>query len=234
MFEKYTEKQKAEILDEISGHYFNRNFGSMSKSDFELLLFHSMLEYLKAHEPENYSDYRLSKTLGISQTRIRNMKVKAELVYPHQDLADNWKYIFQSYIKYAKYDENTGLVKMNIPDVIVLTELRNYMEENNWYDEYQLNPKLFQCRLDIFLELSEKVEDREFPIDEETKGKLKKLEFDSLNSTEKEVLNLLKNGYKKEAIKKFGKKLTIGFIKEVLKCVPFGSFAQVLLEAITE
>ena len=47
MFDDYSEKRKAELFDQISEKYFNQNFGTMTKSEFELLLFNMFLEYLR-------------------------------------------------------------------------------------------------------------------------------------------------------------------------------------------
>ena len=233
MFEFYSSEDKAKLFDEITGHFFNRNFGSMSKSDYETMLFRIMLDYLREKEPDRCSDYQISKILGISQSRVRNFKIKAELIYPRQGFDEDWKKAFTADVRYAKYDENSGLVKMNIKDITVLFELRNYMENNGWYDEYQLNPKLFQCPLDVFISLCQKMDGENLIIDDDTKKKLKELEKLNLNEQEKSALDLLQEGRYQEALKKLGKKVSRQFLEELLETVPFGKTLKILLEAVS-
>ena len=232
MFELYSDTEKAKLFTEITEHFFDRNFGSMSKSDYEVLLFRMLLDYLRKKEPERCSDYQMSKILGISQSRIRNLKIKAELIYPRKDFDKAWKLLFTEDVRNAKYDETSGLVKMNIPDITVLTELRNYMENNGWYNEYQLNPKLFQCPLDIFIYLCQKIDDENLIIDDKAKKRIKELEEQKINEKEKNVIELFQSGNYSEAISKYGKKISKQFLEELLETVPFGKTLKILLEAL--
>lgn len=234
MLGKYDYEEKSRCLDEILIHYFNRNFGTMSKADLEILLFHILLEYKREKEPELCSDYELSNVLGISQARIRNLKQRVELVYPRENFSEMWKEYFAGYIKYAKYDEHTGLVKMNIPDVAVMVELRNFMEINSWYNEYQLNPKLFQCPLSIFIELCQKIDGEEVTIDRETKKKLKELEKTLINFDEKNAINLMAEGNVKEGFIKLGSKISESLLTDLLGIVPFGTTVKMLYEALVK
>ena len=86
----WTIHEKAKMFDEITAHYYNHNFGSFSKSDIDLLMFKFFLE----KEIENnvngdnlldynsVSDYEISKKLGITQQRVRTLKIKKQLIYP--------------------------------------------------------------------------------------------------------------------------------------------------------
>ena len=73
------EQEKAKAFDKIAEAYYNRNFGSISKSDFDVLMFSIYIERLleqNESDMESYSDYELSKQLGITQSKIKNLKVK--------------------------------------------------------------------------------------------------------------------------------------------------------------
>ena len=64
---------KAEAFDQIAYEYYLGNFGTMTKTDFETLLFSLYLErILKKSESDlnTYSGYTLSKQLGITQERV--------------------------------------------------------------------------------------------------------------------------------------------------------------------
>lgn len=230
MFDDYSEKRKAKLFDQISGKYFDKNFGTMTKSEFELLLFNMLLEYLRDKKPNDLSDYSISKVLGISQTRVRNLKQRAELVYPRKDFEDVWKEYFKKYIQYARYDDKTGLVKVNIPDVTVITELRNFMEENKWYDEYQLNPKLFQCPVEIFLELCQKMDDKEIRLNETQIKNIDKIKKKS--NLDDKAIDLIKQGKVKEGVQKLAKTTAKEGLGELLNVIPFGNTAKVFINVL--
>ena len=61
----FSDSEKIAIFDKISEMFYKQNFGSTSKSDFELLLFS---EYLDNHikNDDLYDDYTISKELGIT------------------------------------------------------------------------------------------------------------------------------------------------------------------------
>lgn len=229
-FELYSDGKKAELFDKICEHYFTRNFGTMTKSEFELLLFNMLLNYLRDELPNEISDYSISNILGISQTRVRNLKQRAELVYPRVNFDKTWKDDFKNYIQYARYDEKTGLVKVNIADVTVITELRNYMEENKWYDEYQLNPKLFQCPVEIFLELCQKMDDKRIHLNETQIKNIERIKKKS--NLDDKAIDLIKQGKVKEGVQKLAKTTAKEGISELLSVIPFGKTAKVFINAL--
>lgn len=230
VFDDYGDKRKAKLFDQISGKYFDKNFGTMTKSEFELLLFNMLLEYLRDKKPNDLSDYSISKVLGISQTRVRNLKQRAELVYPRREFHKKWKTYFKDYIQYARYDEKTGLVKVNIADITVITELRNFMEENKWYDEYQLNPKLFQCPVEIFLDLCQKIDGKEIQLTQKSIENIENIKKKS--NLDDKAIELIKQGKVKEGIKKLTKSLATEGMSELLSAIPFGETANVFIKVL--
>ena len=147
---KFNETEKCAIFDKIAENYFEHNFGSMTKSDFETLLFSEYIEHcIKNNLP--FDDYTLSKKLGITQPRIRALKERKELKYPYKDF--DWRIPFLEAIRNAKYDSRTHSVKMIVQDVNVMNEIRNFLEQNGWYDECSLNKKLLTLPLECFVDV---------------------------------------------------------------------------------
>ena len=62
----------------ISARYFERNFGTMAKTDFETLLFSIYIEHLLDNN-QPFDDYAMSKALGITQSKVRTLKLRKEL-----------------------------------------------------------------------------------------------------------------------------------------------------------
>ena len=146
----WSEKEKTEAFQIIAEVCYNKNFGRLSKSDMEVLLFSIYLEHCLKNNLA-YDDYTLAIQLGIPETRVRNLKVKKELQYPYSDY--DWKIAFVNRIQSAKYDDKKALVKVSILDPNVRRDVEHYVDSQNWYSEYQLNSKLLQMRADQFIEM---------------------------------------------------------------------------------
>ena len=155
-----TDAEKAKAFDKIAEKYYFSNFGSTSKADLDLLLFSIYIEQILDNSAENffsYSDYRLSKLLGITQSRISNLKVKKELIYPYEDF--NWKKSLAAISKNAVYEDNK--IKLFIPDKNLFLEIKNAVEESGGFIEVQLTSNLLQVRLPYFIDLLLSLEDKE-------------------------------------------------------------------------
>ena len=228
----FTDGDKTAAFDKIAERYFQQNFGTLSKTDIDQLMFSILRDNgIDAHgEPLSADDYSLSKLLGISQTRVRSLKQNAQLKFPMEDY--NWKEIFVSQIENARYDDVKKLVKMTISDPNVMNELRHFIEQNGWYDEYQLNPKLFQCPLDVFINLCEDLEGGTIQLDKKTKEKIRKLANSDTTDGNKTAIEKLLAGDFKAGMKDFIIEASKEMVCEVLKLLPFGGIAQIAINSL--
>ena len=155
---KFDDKEKIAMFDEIAKHFYNANFGQTSKSDFELIMFNFYLKKLVLSNQNidgtidynKCSDYKISKDLGITQQRVRNLKVKNQLVNP---IPFDWKKALAKLTENARYDKDTRKIILNIPDPNLYLEIQNFIEENGAYIEKQLNSKILQIRAEYYLDL---------------------------------------------------------------------------------
>ena len=218
----FTTEEKIQIFNKIEEHYFARNFGSMTKSDFETLLFSEYVEHcIKNKLP--FDDYSLSKKLGITQSRIRTLKERKELKYPYKDF--QWQAAFAEAVKNAKLDPNDHYVKMIIQDVNVMNEVRNFVENNGWYDECSLNKKLLRIPLDCFVEIFYNSDVFGDVFSEETKKTIMKIS----KAEDSAVQNFLKD-FSKDGLKSFLMSASKEVISEVLKLLPFGGIAKIAFD----
>ena len=155
-FEKYEElfspEEKAKAFDQIAKQYYDANFGTMQKADLEVLMFSLYLERILDQSEEDmasYSDYALSKLLGISQNRIRRLKEKKELKYPYRNF--DWKKSFRRICEHVRY-ENKKIV-LFVPDINLLNEIKNAIEEKNGIIEASFNSKLLVVAPEYFIDL---------------------------------------------------------------------------------
>jgi hypothetical protein len=159
----FNNEEKIKMFDEIAGHFYNANFGQMSKSDSELMMFNfyikAMIEKNKNHDGtidyNRCSDYKISKDLGITQQRVRNLKVKNQLINP---IDFSWQNAFATLVENACYDSVSKKVTVNIPDPNLYYEIENFIDEHGAYVEKQLNRKILQLRVEYFIDLVLEIE----------------------------------------------------------------------------
>lgn len=142
-----------DFFSEIKKRCLKRNFGTLSKSEFDLMLFHYYLLDLKTENGGEYiSDYDIGKKLGLTIQRVRALREKDVLKWATEV---DWKKSFIQSLKLAhcdlKDDVSNSDIKIPVPDVNVMKEVRHYLEEAGLFDDYQLNPKIFQCKLDVLI-----------------------------------------------------------------------------------
>ena len=136
------------FLKDIQRECLTYNFGTLSKSEFDLLVFHYYLLDKQAQVGSRYvSDYEIGRELGLTIQRVRSLREREAL---KQKPNDNWKDDFLKGLPNARCEAN-GDVKIPVPDVNVMKEVRNYFEAQGLYDEYHQNPKLFMCKLDALI-----------------------------------------------------------------------------------
>ena len=219
--------EKTAAFDLIAKRYFDRNFGTMSKTDFETLLFHIYMEHLLRNN-EAFDDYTVSKALGITQSKVRSLKMRKELQYPNFS-ATGWKEQVLVALEGAKYDEPTKQVQMFISENTVLVELRHFLESNGGFDTYTLNPKLFSCRVDHLVMLFDKLSDNRAELSDEQKKKLEQLEA---KGTDKSAIEKICSGAYADGLRELVLAGSKQALTEVLKLIPFGGLAVPAVEAI--
>ena len=196
----------------------------MSKSDFELLMFTIYLERMICSNPSDmnaYSDYKLSKQLAVTQSRISSMKVRSGLKYPSNII--DWKEVFQRCARNAKREGSFILIY--IPDRNVYLEVKNAIEMNGGFSETTLTQNLLKVEIENYVDLMLQIrntDDRE-EIIEEIKSELKKQDAD---------LELFNKKTISEVMKEMGEKLSDGLIDEMLPICFLKEPAKILAKNI--
>lgn len=154
-----TLEDKARAFDQIAQRFYMGNFGTMTKADIETLMFSIYIEQILEEHEDNfsaYSDFRLSKELGIPQSRVANLKVKKQLQYPR---AYAWREVFAKVSYNARYE--SGKIKIQLPDINLYYEVKNAVEEAGGYIDVNLTPRLLQISPEYFLDLLVAVSEEE-------------------------------------------------------------------------
>lgn len=131
-----------EIGEKMYPLFFNRNFGLATKSEIESMLFYSYLKH-KINSNGDYSDRTLSRELGISEVKVRNLKRTCYARY--EDAIDFPKLLTSlskegSNLMFFKIytDNNDVLCRISISEVVYYDELRTQL--NNSGILFKKNP----------------------------------------------------------------------------------------------
>ena len=152
----FTDSEKIAMFDEIASHFYEANFGQASKADIEMMMFNFYIKKIIEDNQEQdgtidynkCSDYKISKDLGITQQRVRNLKVKNQLINP---IDFKWEKSFAKLVENAKFENQKVII--SIPDPNLFYEIQNFLEEQGAYIDKQLNSKLLVIREEYFADL---------------------------------------------------------------------------------
>jgi hypothetical protein len=233
IFKMIAGEEHEKALTFVCDEYFKNGFGSLSKTDIDLIFFTLVMRH--CHK-QDASDYTLSKLLQITQGRVRSLKVKMGLKYEPVGKDK----VFQTLVenaRYARVEEDEKRISLPIYDPNVFIELENLIEVHHGYVEFQLNPKIFTIRIDQLFNLvvifhaeqeSKSSKEIENVIFEAIKKVVKKEEK---FSTELDDESLLSMDKLKEAFVDKG----VDFILDLLfSAIPGGTLISQLLKTLKE
>jgi hypothetical protein len=145
----------ANLVKRISeSELYSRKFGSFSKSDYEVLMFTAYLDSLQ--RPAR--DYELSIALGITETKVRNLRIKSQLLYPREL---KWVDELSASIRHGYYDKISKQITVSFEDPSVRSLIKNKIEEGFGTVGFSLNTKQLILPIESFLLLAALAEDDE-------------------------------------------------------------------------
>ena len=203
-----SDEKKAEAFDKIAKNYYLGNFGSIQKSDIDVLMFSLFIEGIldkTENDVNSYSDYTLAKQLGITPSRVSNLKQKKQLQYPYDKF--DWRLSFRRCCDNARADGNK--IKINLRDINLYYEIRNQIDEHGGYVETSLTRNLLVISLGDFLQLVEQI------MSEDEKSQLKEQIKEKCGADKELLAELEKEKISKVVITKFKDNLP-AFLNEVL------------------
>ena len=141
-----------EALHFILENAFRSGFGTLSKTELDLILFTTLVKY---GGRRGMSDHELSKYLQITSRRVQSLRERASVKYLSITRAE----AIERFVDKSASARIDGLyVDIPIGDVAVRNEIEAMLEENNVLLHSQLNPKIFRIRIDDFVEIVIQIE----------------------------------------------------------------------------
>ncbi len=159
----FSPEEKAGHFDEICSWYYRSNFGRLSKSDMDLLMFRFYLQKKidTCKDEEGCIDYKkcsdmhIARELGITPARVRSLKTRVQFASP---IACNWRVQFAALVPHAFFDADSKMVSVNVPDTGLFLEIQAYLEDRGCYVEKQINSSLLRLPVAFYIELLTEVE----------------------------------------------------------------------------
>lgn len=139
---QFTEHEKIAAFDRFSECFLKQNFGSVGKSDLELLFFSVVWEHLQAHHIST-DDYFISNILGITQQRVRNLKIKNQL---RNQYAYDWKADLVRLARNARYSDDDRYITISLDNPILMIEIQHFIETKGGMVDFSINPKLLKMQ----------------------------------------------------------------------------------------
>lgn len=137
----FDDVEKIKAFDRISECFLKQNFGSVSKGDLELIFFSILLEHCRKNNMK-YDDYTLGNILGITQQRVRNLKIKNQLRYP--DNTYDWQAELAQLAQNVRYSEDDRFALISLDNPILMIEIQYFIEQKGGFVDYSFNPKLLK------------------------------------------------------------------------------------------
>lgn len=215
------EENKSAALEFILKNAFKSGFGTLNKSELDLILFAAIMKF----GYDGDTDLQLSKYLQITQRRISNLKEKVSVKYSLIDNKKAIKYFFEK-LEFAKKSDT--YIDVPIADVAVKNEVEGILDKYNLLLHSQLNQKIFRIRIDDLFELLlifQSEEQSDIPYDDFRKKVLSNLKNNTevLKKIEMEVSSEGTIGHRfKNKLLKSGVDIGLEILKEV---IPGGGIA---------
>ena len=225
LFEKF---DKTKAFDTLAELFYDRNFATASKSEIDLLMFSFYLDatitaYTNEQNVLDYtqaSDYHIGQQLGITQEKVRNLKVKKQARYP---VDFEWQKSLESIRDNIRLDGGRIIIPINDPNLRI--EIKNFITENGGFVDVESGKDYLRIRIEYYLMLmyyTLDIEDRK-EFQKEMKEELKKKStnehiFDDTNKVEiiNNILSLVNSG-----LETVGKVISIKKRKNTLASILF-------------
>lgn len=125
-------------MNSIIEAYLTRGFGSMNKNDFEVFIFHWLLN--NNEKCKGKSDFVISQTLKIPESKVSRLRYEAGLKYGESN-TEYYREELKTALSKAKCEEGAteGKIMMSIPDKLLRQYLSNMLTEDGRFLDGSFN-----------------------------------------------------------------------------------------------
>ncbi|WP_289053843.1 hypothetical protein [Carboxylicivirga marina] len=144
---KVTDKEQFAI--EFIEQYATRGFGSMTKNDFEVLVFNLLRKY---GDLSGKSNFEMSLDLQIPETKIRRLAYESDLKYSQITEADI-KTAFFKIVAKSKFRGDLNKVEFVIENKFIRTSIGAQLKKMGHYADSSFNSEITRIHIESFIDL---------------------------------------------------------------------------------
>ena len=145
------QQEKISLAEDILRKYLELGFGSQSKSELDLLVFHHIN---KSNEYKKLSNYNFATKLKIPEGQIKRLKLSSALRYGNiNSKAILGNIVLRTVDGNQTLDIRGGKIEILLENPLEKRELENYLKSNGHSAEYTLNSEILKIEPVRLLEL---------------------------------------------------------------------------------
>lgn len=137
------------FAEEFAQVYFGRGFGSMTKNELEVLIFHLLKKYGDIKEKSNF---QLARELHISEAKIKRMAYEAELSYGYEDKAI-LQARFLELLGRAKIQKDNGTLRFVVEDKFLRSIIYEDLKQMGYFLDTSFNSEIVSIQKDALIAL---------------------------------------------------------------------------------
>lgn len=140
-------------LKDVMSKYLDKGFGAMNKNDFEVWIFH----YLMDHELKGKKNYEISLFLKIPENKVKRLRYEAELKYNDATSVDNYNKVY-SQLKKAHFKKDGKCIQFVIEDIYLRKYLDSILKTDGRFSDSSFNSEIVSMDyddLEYFLGISD-------------------------------------------------------------------------------
>lgn len=154
-----SDKDKEKLAEDLLKHYLERGFGAMSKREIDVLMMHLIIKYADISDKSNYE---LSMMFKITETKMKNLKLEAQLHYQE----DSDAYIKKEFLELLKVsklkiDSPQNWIILSVENTYLKLAIEAKLKKNGNFADYSFNRELLKIEQSAFIELLEQFYDKD-------------------------------------------------------------------------
>lgn len=134
---------KVLTLNEVISKYIEKGFGTMNKNDFEVWIFHYLLE----HELQGKKNYEISIALKIPESKVKRLRYEAELKYSNNTSVDKYNMVCE-HLKQAHFKKDGKCIQFVIEDIYLRRYLDSTLKAGGRFSDSSFNSEIVSMDFD--------------------------------------------------------------------------------------
>ena len=140
-------------ISSIIDQYLNRGFGSMNKNDFEVWIFH----YLLNNRFIDYSNYDISIQLRIPETKVKRLRYEAELKYGEPQNEESYKKSLEKLLERSILKKDGIYIQFIIENIQLRKYLDSILKKGGRFTDSSFNSEIVTIDVDDYEYLVEEL-----------------------------------------------------------------------------